>query len=278
MQSEIATKVAQALGGALAAGEEKRLSEKPTQSLPAYDAYLRGEEAANGLAAVDPPSLRRALGFYDQAVALDPGFAQAWAGVSMANSLLYVNSTPAPAFAERARQAGEKAVSLASNRPDGYLALGAFERLISRDFNRALEQYEKGLRVAPGDASLLRGTAIAEGSLGRWDAAVEHFGQAERLDPRSVTNLVVLARALLRLKRYPESREVIGRALALAPANLTLIQTKAMSFLGEGDLAGARGVLRGPGRWSPRRSWRTWRPTTISSGCSTRSSASFCCG
>ncbi len=94
VQSDIATKVAQALGGALGAGEEKRLSEKPTQNLAAYDAFLKGEGASNSLAASDPPSLRKALAFYDQAVALDPNFAQAWARVSYANSLLSFNSTP----------------------------------------------------------------------------------------------------------------------------------------------------------------------------------------
>jgi TolB-like protein/tetratricopeptide (TPR) repeat protein len=243
VQSDIATKVAQALGVALAAGEEKRLSEKPTQNLAAYDAFLKGEEASKGMAVSDPPSLRKALGFYEQAVALDPGFAQAWARVSMASSLLYANSTPTPALAERARQAGEKAVSLAPNRPEGYLALGGYERLVSRDFNRALEQFEKGLRVAPGDASLLRGTALAEQGLGRWDAVVEHFRQAERLDPRSVGNLRGLGEALLRLRRYPETRETLDRALALAPANLVLIEDKAMTFLGQGDLPGARAVL-----------------------------------
>ncbi len=157
VQSDIATKVAQALGGALGAGEEKRLSEKPTQNLAAYDAFLKGEEVGEQLGANDPPSVRKALGFYEQAVALDPGFAQAWARVSPANSLLYVNSTPTPALAERARQAGEKAVALAPNRPEGYLALGNYERLVSVDYHRALEQYEKGLRVAPGDASASQG-------------------------------------------------------------------------------------------------------------------------
>ncbi len=243
VQSEIATKVAQALGGALGAGEEKRLSERPTQSLPAYDAFLKGEEAANGLAASDPPSLRKALGFYDQAVALDPGFAEAWASVSMANSILYANSIPTPALAERARQAGEKAVALAPKRPEGYWALGNYERLVSVNNNRALEQYEKGLRVAPGDATLIKGTAQAEQGLGRWDAAVDHLRQAERLDPRSVDTLRRLGEALQSLRRYPEAREALDRALALAPANLTLIEYKAMTFLGEGDLPGARAVL-----------------------------------
>jgi tetratricopeptide (TPR) repeat protein len=177
-------------------------------------------------------------------VALDPGFAQAWARVSSANSLLYSNSTPAPALAERARQAGEKAVTLAPNRPEGYLALGTYERLVSLDFNRALEQYAKGLRLAPGNAAALRGTAYAEQALGRWDAAVEHFRQAERLDPRSVGNPRALGDALLRLRRYPEAREACDRGLALARANLSLIEYKAMTFLAQGDLAGARAVLK----------------------------------
>jgi tetratricopeptide (TPR) repeat protein len=217
------------------------LSERPTQNLAAYDAFLKGEEIRNS-GFGDPPSLRKEIGFYEQAAALDPGFARAWAGVSSASSLLYTNSTPA--LAERARQAGEKAVALAPNRPEGYLALGSYERLVSRDSNRALEQYEKGLRLAPGDASLLRAAALAEQGLGRWDAAVEHFRQAVRLDPRSANNLRVFGDALLRLRRYPEAREAFDRGLALAPASLILIEWKAMTYLGEGDLAGARAVLK----------------------------------
>jgi len=244
VQSDIATKVAQALGGALAEGEEKRLAEKPTQNLAAYDAFLKGEQAANGLAATDPPSLRKALAFYYQAVALDPNFAQAWARVSHANSNLYANSVPTPALAERARQAAEKAVALAPDRPEGYLALGIYERLVSLDFNRALEQFEKGLRVAPADASLPTGIAQTEQGLGRWDAAVEHFRQAGRLDPRSVGNLRNLGRALLFLRRYPEAREALDRGLALAPANLFMVEYKAMTFLAEGDLPGARAVIK----------------------------------
>jgi TolB-like protein/Tfp pilus assembly protein PilF len=243
VQSEIATKVAQALGAALGAGEEKRLSEKPTQNLAAYDAFLKGEELWNS-AGTDPSSIRKDLGFYEQAVALDPGFAQAWAKVSSANSLLYFNSTPTPALAERARQAAERAVALAPNRPEGYLTLGDFERLVSRDSTRALEQYEKGLRVAPGDAAVLRGTALAEQGLGRWDAAVEHLRLAERLDPRSVDTLRGLGDALLRLRRCPEAREALDRGLAFAPANLDLIEDKVMTYLGEGDLAGARAVIK----------------------------------
>ncbi len=243
VQSDIATKVAQALGVALEVGEEKRFLEKPTQNLAAYDAFLKGEEIWNSTG-VDTPSLRKCLGFYEQAVALDPGFAQAWAKLSWADSMLYGVSTPTPALAERAREAAEKASALAPSRPDGYLALGAYERWVSKDFSRALEQYAKGRRVAPGNADLLHGTARAEQGLGRWDAAVEYFRQAERLDPRSAFKIADLGDALLRLRRYPEAREALDRGLALAPANLDLTEGKAMTSLGEGNLAGARAVLK----------------------------------
>ena len=116
--------------------------------------------------------------------------------------------------------------------------------MVSLDFNRALEQFQKGLRVAPGDASLLTAASVAEGGLGRWDAAVEHLSQAERLDPRSVETPRRQGEALLRLRRPSEAREALERGLALAPANLLLIEDKALTFLNEGDLPGARAVLR----------------------------------
>jgi serine/threonine protein kinase/tetratricopeptide (TPR) repeat protein len=243
VQSDIASRVAQALGVALRAGDEKRLSEKPTEDLAAYDAFLKGEEASKGMGATDPPSVRRALGFYEQAVALDPGFAQAWSRVSAASSTLYVNSVPTREQADRARQAAEKAAALAPNRPEGYLALGIYEQMVASDFGRSLAQLAKGQRLAPTSAELVSWTARAEASLGRWDDAVEHLRQAARLDPRSIVAHRRLGWALLYLRRYPEAREVLDRGLALAPANLSLIQQKAMLFLGMGDLAGARAVL-----------------------------------
>ena len=244
VQSEIASKVAQALGRALGAGEEKKLAEKPTQNLAAYDAFLKGEDVSKGLAVGDPPSLRKALALYEEAVAIDPAFAQAWARVSMASALIYGNSTPTPELAERAREAGEKAVALAPERYEGYLALGNYYLLTASDSGRAIQQYEKGQRLAPTSAELLTWTARAEQALGRMDAAVEHLKQADRFDPRSVVTLRRLGVALFYLRNYAEARDTFDRALALAPASLDLLELKAMTFLAQGDLAAARATLK----------------------------------
>ena len=178
-------------------------------------------------------------------MALDPGFAQAWARVSCANSLLYANSTPTPALAERARQAAEKAVALAPNRPEGYLALGNYERLVSRGLQPrpgavregAARRARRCLRFS-GERRL---PSRASGAgMRRWSTS----GRRSASIPGRSALCADLGDALLRLRRYPEAREALDRGLALAPANLALIEDKAMTFLGEGDLAGARAVLK----------------------------------
>ncbi|HEY6928839.1 MAG TPA: protein kinase [Thermoanaerobaculia bacterium] len=244
VQSNIASKVAEALGVALAAGEEKKLSAKPTENLAAYDAYLKGEEASKAASANDPPSLRKSLGFYEQAVALDPNFVQAWARLSAASAFLYSNSTPRPELAERSRSAAAKAIALAPNRPEGYHAMGSYERLVAGDMSQALEQYMKAQRLAPANAEILSAVAVTEETVGKWDAALNHLKQAERLDPRSVLTLRRLGTVLVWQRRYPEAHEILDRGLAFSPAGLELIERKAMAFLGDGDLAAARAYLQ----------------------------------
>ena len=109
------------------------------------------------MASADPLSLRKALGFYEQAVALDPDFVQGWARVSMANSALYYWGLPTSTLDERSRQAAEKAVSLAPHRPEGYRALGDYERMIRGNFSAALQQYAKGQSLGAANADLLVG-------------------------------------------------------------------------------------------------------------------------
>jgi serine/threonine-protein kinase len=243
VQSDIAARVARELGVVLQPNEAERLQERPTKDLAAYDEYLRGEQVSRSMAVQDPPSLRKALSFYERAVALDPAFDQAWARVSRASSMLYGNSGPTPALADAARQGAERAVRLAPNRPDGFIAMGQYERLVAKDAERALEQFARARKLAPGSADLLSAIAVADVARGRWDAALETLEEAQRLDPRSVSVLRRLADAFFWLRRYAPARETFDRALLLAPTHLGLIEGKAMTFLGEGDLPGARAVI-----------------------------------
>jgi TolB-like protein/tetratricopeptide (TPR) repeat protein len=241
VQTAIATKVAQALSVVLSQRERDRLDQRPTTNLPAYDAFLRGQEIEKR--GNDPATQRRAAALYEQAVALDPEFALGWARLSGARSLIHGTGVASAETAEAARVAAERAIALAPELPAAHGVLADYHRLVTHDFAASIVSYEHGLRLAPHDADLLRGTALVQQSLGRWAEARALLERARELDPRSWRAERDLARTLLYLRHSAEARAAFNRGLALAPANLTLIEGKAMTFLQDGDLAGARAVM-----------------------------------
>ncbi|HEY8105382.1 MAG TPA: protein kinase [Gemmatimonadales bacterium] len=243
VQADIAGKVASALNVALGSSQQQTLTEKPTQNLAAYDAFLKGE-ASQGLIIQDAPSLRSAINNYERAVALDSTFVQAWAQLARANASYYYNVTPTPAGDEAARRAAERAIALAPGRAESQLALGTYLENVRHEHTRALEAFETGLKAAPGNAELLTAATLAEQSMGRWDAALKHLERAGALDPRSPVTARRLAQTLIRLRRYPDAIAAADRGLALAPTNLDLLENKAMAYLAQGDLAGAQAVIR----------------------------------
>lgn len=242
MQREIAGQVAQALNVALAPKDRARLAQRPTTSIMAYDAYLKGQEVSDGLGASDLQTLTRAIGYYEDAVSLDSNFALAWSQLSRARSIVYLNGTHTAAQALDARVAAECAVALSPNGVTGHLALGSYY-LAMRQSGLALREFDLGRRAAPTNADLLEKTARAEETLGRSDAALAHLQQAQALDPRSVGTARALARTLLWLRRYPAALDANNQGLALAPGNLALLENKAMIHLAEGDLPGARASI-----------------------------------
>jgi len=244
VQADIATTVAGALNMALGDSARRDLATQPTHNLAAYDAFLKGEAASQSMGVSLPSSLRPAIGFYEQAVALDSAFVPAWAQLAWARSLLYVNGTPTPELAAQARHAAERAQALGPDRPDGPQALGTYYAFVAGDNRQALAAYEAGLKLAPNNVDLLGMVASTEQRLGRWDAALTHLAKAGALDPRSANTPRRTGTALLWLRRYPEAQAALDRALTLAPTNLPVIAFKATVALAQGDLTGARAVIR----------------------------------
>jgi serine/threonine-protein kinase len=243
VQAAIAARVAEALGVALGVGERQALARPLTRNLDAYRAFVRGEVAKGANAA----SARQSLPYYEQAIALDSGFAEAWARASMAHSNVFGGGgVPSPAEAAAARAGADRALALAPDLPEARLALGSYYMFVLKDIGKALEQFSEGLRLAPNHAELLANAGVAEQWLNRWDAALEHYRRAQVLDPRSVNGANALAYALLQRRQYAEAHAVADRVLALsrtAPLSVEIVELKAMIHVAQGDLPGARAVI-----------------------------------
>ena len=239
VQSSVASRVAENLGVVLNAPAETQIERRPTRSLEAYEAYLRST-AFDGN---DLPSLRRALVNAKQAVALDSNFASAWARVGSLHALIYVNGNGSRPDAEAARSAVERAVALDSGNSLSYVSRGFYWSAVGSDQARARADLEHALALAPASVDVLRTLGQVEAAGGQWEAGLTHVRAAALLDPRSPAAAARLSRVLIWLRRYAEGRAAAERALVLSPDQLALIDSRILSFVGEGDLAGAREAL-----------------------------------
>jgi TolB-like protein/tetratricopeptide (TPR) repeat protein len=241
VQGRIATQVAQALRVTLGATQTKRLEEPATSNLIAYEAYLKGREIEDR--GFDPTHMRQAGAHFEQAVALDPGFAKAWARLSLTRTMAYSNGVPSPELGNAALSAAEKAFALSPQVAESYLALGAYHRAVSRDRVRAVEVLRRGLDMAPDNVDLLRNLGYAEQERGRLEEALAAVRRATSLDPQSWANQLSLAEILSECRRPREARSVADHGLALNPVQLELISRKVITYLQEGDLAGAQAAI-----------------------------------
>jgi TolB-like protein/Flp pilus assembly protein TadD len=240
VQADIAGKVASALGVALADSVRNELAAKPTANLAAYDEFLRGEAASQGMTAEDPATLRRAIAAYQRALSLDSAFVPAWARLSQAYSRLNSRSSPTAEMAEQALEAANRARALAPNRSDGALALGDYYRRVAFEPARAMEVLEQGLEQAPSNVDLLAAAGDAEESLGRWEPALARLKRATQLDPRSALVARRYGYVLLMLRRYAEADAEARRAAALAPTDMSIFHQTVMVAAARGDLDEAR--------------------------------------
>jgi serine/threonine protein kinase len=119
LQDEIAHKIADALRVTLSPQEQADLASKPTESLQAYDLYLRGKSYARRLTRQD---LEFALQMFEHAVAIDPKFALVYAAMANTCAQHHYNYGREGEWIDRAKAAAEKAAALQPLLPEAYVA------------------------------------------------------------------------------------------------------------------------------------------------------------
>ncbi|MFC5578624.1 tetratricopeptide repeat protein [Lysobacter niabensis] len=182
LQSELAQNVVQSLLGVLPRDTQsmaRRLA--PTRSVAAYDAYLHGMQQLEHPGPVDAGGAPRAIGFFQEALAADPGFARAQAGICRAEIIAFEGAHDAAAF-DRAQTACQRAAKMDPNLREVSLALGDLHRA-RNDNAQAIEHYRKALESLALRPDAYVGLARAESAQGHNDVALDYFERARQLRP-----------------------------------------------------------------------------------------------
>ena len=216
LQSEVAAEVVRALGQTLSPHEASAVGRVPTRDLAAYDLYLRARRVAES--SFDPRESAEALRLLNEAVARDPGFAEAHAALARGHVhdyWFYLDRSAA--CLERARLSAEKAVALAPDSPETHLALGYFYYMGYLDYERALAETRTALELRPDDSQTLALQAFVHRRAGRVQEALRLLERVVVAESGSANLWHNVGETYWLLGRYPEADRSFERALALNP-------------------------------------------------------------
>src|SRR5438477_8008429 len=191
-----------------------------TRNVEAHESYLQGRFYENRHS---EKSAREALAAYEHAVALDPGFALAWAGVAQTHLWFSAFATEGgqktfDAHLASARDAVARALSIEPNLPNGLLARATIETNFDFNWNAAAQTVSKALALAPADPNMLIAAGNLELALGNTDRAIELYRKAVELDPVSAQARTFLAFNLAATKRFAEAQAEFPRVVELNSA------------------------------------------------------------
>jgi TolB-like protein/Flp pilus assembly protein TadD len=239
VEGEVASAIADQLNAKLSGTEQKAVTDKPTQNTAAYDAYLRGLAIEHTQYGYD--AYQQAARDYVEAVQLDPKFAFAWARLAVLRSFLYFNAVdPNTNTAGAVKEAADRAMALAPEAGESWIAQGAYRYRILRDFAGAVTAYKQAQVRLPNNSYLLQNLAFVQRRLGLWQEAEATFKKALELDPRDFQLLGSLGGEFYTyLRRFDDARAAIDRALEISPDSATTRASKAVTFQNEGRLAEA---------------------------------------
>jgi tetratricopeptide (TPR) repeat protein len=241
LQDKVTEKIVAALALNLTDSEQAQLRRKPTDNLEAYDYYLRAKQGTYGY---DGEGLADALSLYEKAVALDPKFADAYAGyarVAVDVWRLDVDWVlPGPVARKRAYEAAAQALALDVNNPGAYSVLGMLQMVDSR-YDEAIASVKEAVALDPNNAEAYVNLALVLTHSGRTTEAVAAMETALRLNPRPPPGVNLLSGFILFMdRRYERATELLEKAREAMPTNAAVHEQLAMAYAQLGRLDEAR--------------------------------------
>jgi len=181
VQSDIAKKVVEQLDITLLEGQNRALEAKSTENLDAYQAYLRGLHHRQYMSLSDQARVQPQA-MFELAVNLDPGFARAFAELSIVHSWLYYSpGTSSQDHLAMAKAAADSAVKIQPELPEAHLALGYYWG--NRNNEAALKEFALAKEGLPNDFRVLKLRGFTQHRGGNLEAALASYKEAFELSP-----------------------------------------------------------------------------------------------
>lgn len=215
VEDSISERVARALMLKLTSEERDRLVKHPTDNAAAYQLYLQGRYHASKFT---PEGVQRGFECFQQAVALDPGYALAYEGLAYyyfvsANEF----SLPSREAMPKTKAAALQALQLDDARAEAHMYLAAVQLWYEWDWPTAEKEFQRAIDLNPHNPLIREYYGQALVWMGQVEAGIAEGQRAVELDPLSPETNNVLGICLYFARRYDEALEQFQRALEIEP-------------------------------------------------------------
>jgi TolB-like protein/Tfp pilus assembly protein PilF len=216
VESEIAKTIADTLQAKLTGSEKNAISKKPTENPAAHELYLQGRFFWNKRSAAN---LRKSIDYFNQAIAQDPNYALAYAGLAQAWMVLPAYNGGAPVeCTPHAEAAARKALSLDETLSDAVAVLASIKAEYDFDFPSARSEYDRAIQLNPNDATAHHWFATdCLATTGDHVGELAEMKRAAELDPLSLVINTNVGNAYLHNNRLDEAIAQFLKAIEMDP-------------------------------------------------------------
>ena len=235
IQSDVALNIANALRAELSPDERTRVGRRPTYNFEAYELYLRGRHSFYRFT---EEGFRRSLVAFQDAIALDPTFALAWASVALTHAEFciegFVGSSPGEMI-RFAKAAAAQALAIDKDLAEAHGVSGLIRFVFDYDWLGAESEFQKAIELSPGSAEVHDHYSWLCASLERYEDALREVRRARELDPLLIQS--DFATTLLRAGRINEALEEARRACRDEPGSPRCHSILGWTLIFHGDKA-----------------------------------------
>jgi TolB-like protein/Flp pilus assembly protein TadD len=238
VESDIAKTIADTLQAKLTGSEKQMMTVQPTTDTTAYELYHKGRSLWGKRTGDNIP---KAIAFFEQAIARDPNYALAYAGLASAYILspFYTGADRREA-GSKAKEAALKALRLDPNLAEAHAALGKVLFFSEIDLAGATREYKRAIELKPNDADAhhwFSNDSLA--ALGQFDEAIAEGKRSVELDPLSIVINADLGETFFYARRFDESVAQLRKTLEIDPTSFYAHYNLGIALQAKGDLPGA---------------------------------------